>query len=78
MEKSGSWKSFISQSIQIQPYEGIFLSGSAAGDIFTAGVPSFSILDIPLGGTTMMKSVLDLVFCSCDCKPANIAIMGTG
>ena len=24
--KSGSWKSFISQSIQIQPYEGIFLS----------------------------------------------------
>ena len=34
--------------IQIQPYEGIFLSGSAASDIFTAGVPSFSILALKL------------------------------
>ena len=41
VEKGGSWKSFISQSIQIQRYKGIFLSGSASSDIFTAGVPSF-------------------------------------
>ena len=48
VEKSGNWKSFISQSIQIQPYMGIFLSGSAASDIFTVGVPSFSILALKL------------------------------
>ena len=48
VEKSGSWKSFISQSIQIQPYEGIFLSGSAASVIFTVAVPSFSILALKL------------------------------
>ena len=48
VERSGSWKSFISQSLQIQPYKGIFLSGSAASDIFTAGVPSFSILALKL------------------------------
>ena len=48
VEKSGSWKSFVSQSMQIQPYKGIFLSGSAASDIFTTGVPSFSILALTL------------------------------
>ena len=48
VENSGIWKSFISQSIQIQPYKGIFLSGSVASDIFTAGVPSFSILALKL------------------------------
>ena len=26
----------------------------------------------------MMKSVLDLVFCSCDLKSVNIAVMGVG
>lgn len=48
VENSGIWKSFISQFIQIQPYKGIFLSGSVASDIFTTGVPSFSILALKL------------------------------
>ena len=35
-------------------------------------------MNIPLVGTTMMKSVLDLVFSSCDLEPANIAVLGVG
>ena len=35
-------------------------------------------MNIPLGGTTMMKSVLDLVFSSCDLEPANTAVLGVG
>ena len=34
-------------------------------------------MNIPLGGTTM-KSVLDLVFGSCDLEQANIAVLGVG
>ena len=37
--RSGTWKSFIKDCLRIEPYKGIFLSGSAASSIFTSGIP---------------------------------------
>ena len=44
VDRSGSWKSFIKDCLRIEPYQGIFLSGSAASSIFTSGIPSFAVL----------------------------------
>ena len=40
----GSWKAFIMDSMAFPPYQGIFLAGSAASNIFTSDIPSFPIL----------------------------------
>ena len=44
VDRSGTWKSFIKDCLRIEPYLGIFLSGSAASSIFTSGIPSFAVL----------------------------------
>lgn len=44
INKAGSWNSFIKNTIRIKPYKGIFVSGSAASNIFTSDVPSFAVL----------------------------------
>ena len=44
VEMTGSWRAFVTASMVIQPYEGIFLSGAAASSIFTSGIPSFHII----------------------------------
>ena len=48
VEMTGSWRAFVTDSIVIQPYEGIFLSGAEASSIFTAGIPSFHIIALRL------------------------------
>ena len=42
--RCGSWREFVVDSRQIQPYEGIFVPGSAASSIFSSGTPAFSLL----------------------------------
>lgn len=44
VDRSGTWKSFIKDCLRIEPYQGIFLSGSAASSVFTSGIPSFAVL----------------------------------
>ena len=44
VEMTGSWRAFVTDSMVIQPYEGIFLSGAAASSIFTSGIQSIHII----------------------------------
>ena len=44
VDTNGSWRAFVTNSMTFDPYEGIFLSGSAASNIFTTSIPSFQIL----------------------------------
>lgn len=44
VDMNGSWKGFVTGAMTIHPYNGIFLAGSAASNIFTSEVPSFLIL----------------------------------
>lgn len=44
VDTNGSWRAFVTNSMTIQPYKGIFLSGSAASNVFTSSIPSFQIL----------------------------------
>lgn len=46
--RRGTWKTFMADSRQILPYEGIFIAGSAASSIFTSGVPAFPLLALRL------------------------------
>ena len=46
--KHGSWRNFVTASLRIQPYEGLFIPGAAASCVFTAGVPSFCLLALKL------------------------------
>ena len=46
--RRGRWREFVVDSRQIQPYEGIFVPGSAASSIFSSGTPAFSLLALKL------------------------------
>ena len=46
--RRGSWREFVVDSRQIQPYEGIFVPGSAASSIFSSGTAAFSLLALKL------------------------------
>ena len=48
MTRRGRWREFVVDSRQIQPYEGIFVPGSAASSIFSSGTPAFSLLALKL------------------------------
>ena len=48
MTRCGRWRDFVVDSRQIQPYEGIFVPGSAASSIFSSGTPVFSLLALKL------------------------------
>ena len=48
VEMTGSWRAFVTDSMVIQPYEGMFLSGAAASSIFTPSIPSFHIIALRL------------------------------
>jgi hypothetical protein len=43
VNKQGSWNSFVKDCVDIPTYDGIFISGSMASNIFTAGRPSFEL-----------------------------------
>jgi hypothetical protein len=43
ISKDNSWKSFVKSSLNLPTYNGIFIPGSAASNIFTAGVPPFQL-----------------------------------
>lgn len=42
--KRGTWRKFVTNSLRIQPYKGIFIPGAAASCAFTTGVPPFGLL----------------------------------
>ena len=46
--RRGSWREFVVDSRRIQPYDGIFVPGSAASCIFSSGTPAFSLLALKL------------------------------
>ena len=46
--RCGSWREFVVDSRRIQPYEGIFVQGSAASSIFSSGTPAFLLLALKL------------------------------
>ena len=46
--KRGTWRGFVTNSLRIQPYEGIFIPGSAASCVFTTGAPPFGLLALQL------------------------------
>ena len=46
--RRGRWREFVVDYRQIQPYEGIFVPGSAASSIFSSGTPAFSLLALKL------------------------------
>ena len=51
--RRGSWREFVVDSRRIQPYEGIFVPGSAASSIFSSGTPAFSLLALKLKFSSM-------------------------
>jgi len=46
--KRGTWRGFVTTSLRIQPYEGLFIPGAAASCVFTTGVPPFGLLALQL------------------------------
>ena len=43
INKPGIWKSCVKGSLRIQPYEGIFTTGSSSSNVFTQGIPPFDL-----------------------------------
>ena len=41
--RQGTWNWFVTDCLNISPYEGIFITGSLSSNIFTAGVPPFEL-----------------------------------
>ena len=56
VDRSGTWKSFIKDCLRIEPYQGIFLSGSAVSTIFTSGIPSFAVLALKICFDDLVES----------------------
>ena len=46
--KFGTWRGFVTNSLRIQPYDGIFIPGAAASCVFTTGAPLFGLLALQL------------------------------
>ena len=46
--KHGAWQTFVLNSLTIPAFDGLFIAGSAASNVFTAGAPAFPVIALQL------------------------------
>lgn len=61
--KHGSWHGFVTASLRIQPWGGLFIPGATAISFVTAGVPSFCLLALKLcfSGAHVFRSIVGVL-----------------